>query len=165
MFDSIWANIGTALIGLWLFGYTIYGIWRKYVRCRMPSPAPGMGPPTDPMPSYPVPSSAPTPYYPPSQPDTPQDFWLAVGEKLGVPTLLALILYAAIWASVKWAATKIGEPIVNKHIEFLETEQKSMQSIARDVGRQTESIDRQTSILKEMRDDQRKFPAIAEKMP
>jgi hypothetical protein len=86
------------------------------------------------------------------------DNWKWIAEKLGVPVLFTVILCLAIYRTGTWTATKVFEPLVSKHIEFLTTEQETMRSVAGDVSRQTE-------LLKQIRDDQRKFPAVAEAKP
>lgn len=110
--------------------------------------------------------------------------WTA--EKLGIPTLFCVALCFAIYRTGSWAAINIGKPVVDKHIEFIDTEQKSMKVIADNSTKQTENMERQskqmeqhTVLLETIADtsrdikrsseqimkDQRLFPAVAEKMP
>lgn len=103
--------------------------------------------------------------------------WIA--EKLGIPTLFCTVLCSAIYFTASWVATNIGKPVVEKHVEFLDTEQKAMKVIAESSVKQTENMERQskqmeehTTLLKtiakttaETRDDQRKFPAVAAERP
>lgn len=98
--------------------------------------------------------------------------WTA--EKLGIPTLFCVALCFAIYRTGSWAATNIGKPVVDKHLEFIDTEQKSMKVIADNSMKQTENMERQSkqmeahttllqdivSTSKQIRDDQRKFPAV-----
>lgn len=116
-----------------------------------------------------------------------------VAEKLGIPTLFCTILCTAIYFTASWVAKHVAEPVVTKHVEFLDTEQASMKAIAEQSVKQTDAILKQadastkqaenmerqsrqmeqhTALLegiarysKDTRDDQRKFPAVAEKMP
>lgn len=98
--------------------------------------------------------------------------WKWIAEKLGIPMVFVAVLCLAIYNTGKWTANHVFDPLVTKHIEFLETEQQNMRSIAKDVGAQSVEISRiadeskqQTQVLKSIRDDQRKFPAVSEKMP
>lgn len=84
--------------------------------------------------------------------------WQWVAEKLGIPVAFCVVLCYAIYATGTWTASHVFEPLVQKHIQFLETEQQVMKSVATDVGSQTQ-------LLRDIRNDQRKFPAVAEKMP
>ncbi len=114
-----------------------------------------------------------------------KDF-LAIAERFGVPTAFCAVLCVAIYLSVSWTADKVAVPLVKTHIEFLETEQESMKAIAGAATKQAESMIKQASqmeehtrllqeiseaaegtkaINKQIRDDQRKFPAISEKTP
>lgn len=86
-------------------------------------------------------------------------------EKLGIPTMFGLIFCFAIYQTGKWTAVHIFDPLVLKHIEFLEVEQATMRVVATDVGRQSVEMARQTKLLEDIRNDQRKFPAVAEKTP
>lgn len=109
-----------------------------------------------------------------------------VAEKLGIPTMFAIIFCIAIYQTGKWTASHVFDPVVEKHIEFLDTEQESMKQIAVASSKQAENMERQsrqmeqhTALLEsisrnsegikrnsaEIRDDQRKFPAVAEKTP
>lgn len=103
--------------------------------------------------------------------------WIA--EKLGIPTFFLCILCYAVYSAAVWAADNIGKPVVTKHIEFIDTEQKSMKIIADNSTKQTENMERQSKQMEQhtklleniattssdIRNDQRKFPAVAERMP
>jgi len=110
------------------------------------------------------------------------EFWTRVFEKDGIldrfgfPILVVIGLSFAIWASVSWTAKNIAQPVAAKHIMFLEAEQEKMKVMADQSVRQTdqmaiqsEELRRQreltelnTKVLREIRDDQRKFPAVAD---
>jgi len=91
--------------------------------------------------------------------------WKWVAEKLGIPTMFVLILCLAIYKTGSWTADHIFSPLVTQHIKFLEAEQEVMKSIAFDVTKQTQEQSKQTDLLKAIRDDQRKFPAVADRSP
>ena len=100
------------------------------------------------------------------------DNWKWIAEKLGVPTLFAVVLCFAIYKTGQWTATKVFEPLVQSHTNFLATEQEYIRAVANEVGKQTVHAERQTKAVenierytKETRDDQRKFPAVAQQMP
>ena len=80
---------------------------------------------------------------------------LKIADKLGVPVLFSVILCAGIYYTASWAATHIFEPVVDRHVQFLDATQKNL-------GVLTENESRQTFLLEQIRDDQRKFPAVAE---
>jgi hypothetical protein len=71
--------------------------------------------------------------------------------KWGVPTVIALVLLAAIlggiYVSVKWAALEVAKPLVTKHLEFLDEKikegreaQKTNQTIAESTKLTAESV-------------------------
>lgn len=91
--------------------------------------------------------------------------WKWVAEKLGIPTMFVLILCSGIYYSMSWTADHIFTPLVTQHIKFLEVEQGAMKSIASDVSKQAQEQSKQTELLKAIRDDQRKFPAVSERTP
>ena len=81
-----------------------------------------------------------------------------LGKDFGVPVAFCAVLCTAIWLTGKWTATKIVEPLVTSHVEYLKGESADRKEIK-------SAIIKQTDILIEMRDDQRKFPAVASQMP
>ena len=114
------------------------------------------------------------------------DNWKWIAEKLGIPTMFLLLICFALYTSVSWTVQNVAKPVVEKHLEFLETEQNSMRTIADSSSKQTTSVEKivvemkaQTGVLddikrstadtkkntEDIRNDQRKFPAVAEKMP
>ena len=95
-----------------------------------------------------------------------------VAEHLGIPTAFVVVLCAAIYGSVTWTADNVAQPLVDSHLQFLAAEQANMKIIAEssettaaEMGKQTAEMETHTKLLKSIRDDQRKFPAVAEKMP
>lgn len=83
---------------------------------------------------------------------------MKIADRFGVPTAFAAVLCLAIWATGRWTATKIVEPLINGHVNYLKAEQEDRKELKNE-------LKAQTSILKDIRNDQRKFPAVAENMP
>lgn len=83
--------------------------------------------------------------------------FLKVAERVGVPTALCAVLCIAIWFSVKWTAEEVVKPVISSHLKYLETEKDDRKEMKT-------ALLKQTDILEDIRNDQRKFPAVAEKM-
>lgn len=81
-----------------------------------------------------------------------------LGKDFGVPTVFCAALCFAIWSSARWTAIEVVKPIINEHLNYLKGEESDRKEMKT-------ALVKQTDILKEIRDDQRKFPAVAEKMP
>lgn len=83
---------------------------------------------------------------------------MQVAEKFGVPTAFCTVLCTAIWFSVRWTAQEVIKPVISGHVSYLKAEQEDRKEMKT-------ALIKQTAILEDIRDDQRKFPAVAERMP
>lgn len=81
-----------------------------------------------------------------------------IAKEFGVPTAFCAVLCTAIWFSVKWTAEEVVKPVISSHISYLKSEQEDRKEMKT-------ALIKQTDILMDIRDDQRKFPAVAERMP
>lgn len=81
--------------------------------------------------------------------------FLKVAERVGVPTALCIALCLAIWFSMKWTAEEVVKPVITSHIEYLKAEKEDRKEMKT-------ALIKQTDLLEDIRNDQRKFPAVAE---
>lgn len=81
-----------------------------------------------------------------------------IGKDFGVPVAFCAVLCTAIWFTVSWTAQKVVEPLINSHVEYLKTEEADRKEMKT-------ALIKQTDILKDIRDDQRKFPAVSSATP
>jgi len=48
-------------------------------------------------------------------------FWWRVAERFGVPCTILVFAGMIVWCGGSWVGAEIAKPLINKHIEFLET--------------------------------------------
>lgn len=90
---------------------------------------------------------------------------MQVAEKFGVPTAFCTVLCTAIWFSVRWTAQEVIKPVISGHVSYLKAEQEDRKEMKDALIRQTDILVDIKEYQKDIRDDQRKFPAVAERMP
>ena len=73
--------------------------------------------------------------------------WLQIGQSFGVPVLLLVFIGLGLWRAGMWMATTVIKPIMERHLRFLDTLERTivgqeniLDDLAKNQERLTEDI-------------------------